>query len=399
MPSPLFTRRSLLAGLTGAALLPGAATAMAASAPNEPAAKEPLMQSRAEQPLHVLSAGRLEEAARQILPPGAFAYIQGGAGDEWTLRQNQAALRGLPLKPHRLAGFDQPDLRIRLLGHDLPAPFYVCPMGAQDFAHEDAELASARGTAAAGPLYVLSSASNKPLEEVAAASASGPRWFALYMNTDQTVNRRLVQRARAAGYSAVVMTVDSLGPGQSDAYLALGAPKTKSAGYGNYDPRFGGIGSPSRNKKDFSPDDIVFLHEASGGLPVLVKGILRPEDAARCVDAGAAGVIVSNHGGRTLDGAPTSIAVLAPIVKAVNGRVPVLMDSGIRRGIDAVRALSLGATAVGIGRPVLYAMAVGGAPGVTSVLEFFQKELSDAMLLVGAKRITDLSPDFLEAVA
>ena len=371
---------------------------MSVPSATEPTKIEPLPQSTAEQPLRVLSAGRLQDAAEKVLTPGAFAYIHGAAGDEWTLARNETALREMPLRPHRLAGFDQPDLSVRLLGQTLPVPFYVCPMGAQDFAHKDAEIASAHGTAAAGLLYVLSSASNKPLESVAAASGTGPRWFALYMNKDPSVNRHLVQRARAAGYSAIVMTVDSLGPGESDSYLALGAPKTASAGYGNYDPRFGGIGSPTQNKKDFSPDDIGVLREAAGGLPVLVKGILRPEDAVRCISAGAAGIIVSNHGGRTLDGAPASITVLASVVKAADSRVPVLFDSGIRRGIDAVRALSLGAAAIGIGRPVLDALALGGAPGVTSVLQFLQKELSDAMLLVGAKRIADLSPDYLETL-
>lgn len=391
MSSPPMTRRTVLAGLTGAALLPGAAMALA-----RPPAGSGRTQSRADQPLDVLNVGRLEEAAREILPPGAFEYIRGGAGDEWTLAQNEAALRGLPFRPHRLAGFEQADLGVRLLGHDLPVPFYVTPMGAQDFAHRGAEAASAGGAAALGALYVLSSASNKPLEAVAAASGSGPRWFALYMNKDQAVNRSLLGRARAAGYSAVVMTVDSLGPGQSDAYLALGAPKSPTAGYGNFDPRFGGAGVFSHNKKDFSPDDIGFLREASGGLPILVKGILRPEDAHRCIDAGASGVIVSNHGGRTLDGAPAAITVLASVVKAANGRVPVLFDSGVRRGTDIVRALSLGAAAVGIGRPVLYALALGGGPGVTSVLQFLERELGAAMLLVGAKRVGDLSPDFLE---
>ena len=255
----------------------------------------------------------------------------------------------------------------------------------------------ARGAAEAGVLYLLSTASNRPLEEVARASGSGPRWFSLYMNKDEAVNRRLLQRARAAGYSAIVLTVDSLGPGQSDEYLALGAPKTAISGYGNFDPRFGGIGEFTQLKKDFSPADIGFIREASGGLPVLVKGLLRPEDARRSLDAGAAGIIVSNHGGRTLDGAPASISVLASIVKAVDGRAPVLFDSGVRRGIDVVRALALGATAVGIGRPVLYGMALGGTAGVKSVLQFFQQETAAAMLLVGAKNIKDLSPDFLEA--
>ena len=406
-PAPV-TRRAVLATLAGAAVLPalaqtgaGAAPSSTPAAPGPPAAPRVLgdgrTQSQQEHSIQVISVSRLQGAARQLLPAGAYAYIQGGKGDEWTMAQNESQLRRLAFRPHRLAGFSQAAIGTSLLGHALPLPLYVCPMGAQDFANRAAELASARAAAAVGAVYILSSASNKPLEEVAQASGTGVRWFAIYLNTDPAVNRRLAQRARAAGYSALVMTVDSLGPGQSDAYLALGAPKSPTSGTGNFDPRFGGIGEFQNLKKDFTPADIGLLRDASGGLPVLVKGILRPEDATRCVEAGAAGIIVSNHGGRTLDGAPAAITVLAAIVKAANGRVPVLFDSGVRRGTDIVRALALGAAAVGIGRPVLYGLALGGAAGATDVLRFFRQELLDALLLVGAPRIQDLSPDLLES--
>ena len=406
-PAPV-TRRAVLATLAGAAVLPAVLPALAhpvaglalpgpAAAPGPPVVPgDGRVQSQQEHSIQVISVSRLQAAARQLLPAGSYAYIHGGKGDEWTMAQNERQLRRLAFRPHRLAGFSQAAIGTSLLGHSLPLPLYVCPMGAQDFANRAADLASARAAAAVGAVYILSSASNKPLEEVARASGAGVRWFAIYLNTDPAVNRSLAQRARAAGYSALVLTVDSLGPGQSDAYLALGTPKSPTGGAGNFDPRFGGIGEAKNLKKDFSPADIGGLHEASGGLPVLVKGILRPEDATRCVEAGAAGIIVSNHGGRTLDGAPASITVLASIVKAVNGRVPVLFDSGVRRGTDIVRALALGAAAVGIGRPVLYGMALGGAAGATDVLRFFRQELLDALLLVGAPRIQDLSPDFLE---
>ena len=396
MKNLLFTRRSMLTSLTGATMLTSLSNPANAAldAPSVLGGLQPLDPT--DQPIDMVSMSRLEAVAKKSLTPGAFAYIQGGAGDEWTLAQNELALRNLPLRPHRLAGFTKADLTTSLLGKTYPLPFYVCPMGAQDFAHPEAEIASASAAAAVGALYVLSSASNKPLETVAQASGNGPRWFALYMNTDQAVNRQLLGRVRTAGYTAVVMTVDSLGPGKSDEYLALGSPKTPTAGAGNYDPRFGGSGSPANVKKDYSPTDIRFIREASGGLPVLVKGILRPEDAKRCLNAGAAGIIVSNHGGRTLDGAPASISVLAPIVKAVDGRIPVLFDSGVRRGIDIVRALALGATAVGIGRPVLYGMALSGAAGAQRVLEHFRDDLATAMLLVGAKAIKDLTPRFIE---
>ena len=389
--SPLSRRGALrLASATAGAALAGPALAF------DPTPQAPLLdQSRAERALTIISPALTEADARAVMPAGAFEYVHGGAGDEWTMRRNIERLRAQTFRPRRLAGFSRADTSATLLGRALPAPIYVCPMGAQDIVHVEAELASARGAGEAGIAYMLSSASNRSLKEVAGEAQDALRIFAIYLNTDPAVNRALAQRARAAGYAAIVMTVDSLGPGNSERYRAMGSPKSPSAGYGDFDPRRGGRGDFTKLKKDFTPADIAMLKEASG-LPVLVKGILRADDAERCLTGGAAGVVVSNHGGRTLDGAPAAIDVLESVVDAVRGRAPVLFDSGVRRGEDVVRALALGATAVGGGRPVLDAMALCGGRGVADMLDWFKADLATAMLLVGAARIRDLSRDFLE---
>lgn len=345
--------------------------------------------------LTIVSYDLLEAEAKQVLSAGAYAFIAGGAGDQWTLRENRRAFDAFPILPHRLAGIGAQDveLRIRLLEHDLPYPILVAPMGACEIAHPEAEVAAAAGTGAAQALYTASGPSNKPLEAIAKAT-TGPKWFQLYFNADVGVTRSLLQRAYAAGYSAIVFTVDSIGPGQSDEFIRLGRPFPRGMTYGNHDPRYGGTGNLLNKKVAVSWDDIGLVREVSG-LPVIVKGILRPQDALAAVTAGAAAIQVSNHGGRQQDGVPASITVLRDVVDALAGRVPVILDGGIRRGIDVFRALALGAQAVAVGRPVLYGLAVGGASGVKSVLEHLREELRSAMLLAGARRVTDISRDFL----
>ncbi|WP_010164823.1 alpha-hydroxy acid oxidase [Sphingomonas sp. PAMC 26617] len=391
MNDPLSRRRALcLAGATAATVFAGPGLA---AGPKSSGLF--VRQSRADRSLTIISSALTQEEARASMPDGAFEYVHGASGDEWTLRQNIEHMRALAFSPHRLAGFSKADTSATLFGRALPAPIYVCPMGAQDIVHVDAELASVRGANRAGLAYLLSSASNRSLEEVARATPEALRLFAIYLNDEPAVNVSLARRARQAGYAAIIMTIDSLGPGSSERYRAMGSPGSPNAGYGNFDPRRGGSGKFQRLKKDFKPSDIAMLREASG-LPVMVKGVLRPDDAERCLAAGAAGIVVSNHGGRTLDGAPAAIDVLAAIVHAIGGRVPVLFDSGVRRGEDVVRALALGATAVGVGRPVLDAMALGGATGVADMLEWFKSDLATAMLLVGAPRVADLSRDYLQ---
>jgi L-lactate oxidase len=359
--------------------------------PAPPGFGEPSSQERE---LKVVSVERLEDEARKILSPGRFA-IMGPCGDGWTYRENRRAFADYPIMPRRLQRVDDKDIDLStmLLGHRLPLPVFTCPTGGQGSFHVKAELPNAAGTGMAGSLFVASGASNRPMEEIAKAT-TGPKWFQIYMNRDMELNRWLVQRAKTAGFSAIVLTADALGPGQSDDYIALGRPRDPALTAGNHDPRFGGHGNFSDQKRDLNFTDITFLREASG-LPVLVKGVVQPDDIRESLAHGAAGIWVSNHGGRQMDGGPATISMLRAAVDAAGGRVPVVMDSGIRRGIDIFKALSLGATAVGIGRPALWGLIDGGSLGVKSVYAQLAFELKSTMLMSGVSKVTELNRDNL----
>ncbi len=390
----------LAAGGAALATARGATRALAETSPAPPtppaelALGEPSTQERA---IKIVSIERLEDEARKILSPGRFA-VMGPAGDGWTYRQNRLAFDDFPIMPRRLHGVAESDIDLSttLLGHDLALPVFTCPTGSQGFFHAKAELPNAAGTGMAGTLFVASGASNRPMEEIAKAT-SGPKWFQIYMNRDMEINRWLVQRAKAAGFSAVVLTADALGPGQSDDYIALGRPRPPGLTAGNHDPALGGRGDFRDQKRDMTFGDITFLREASG-LPVLVKGVVQPDDIRQSLAAGAAGIWISNHGGRQMDGVPASMHMLRAAVDAVEGRVPVLLDSGVRRGIDVFRALAVGATAVGIGRPALWGLIAGGSQGVKSVYAQLAFELKTAMLLSGVAKVRSLTRDNLAKV-
>ena len=324
--------------------------------------------------------------------------IIGPSGDGWTYRENRRAFNDFLIMPRRLQNVDDKDIDLHttLLGHTLPIPVFTCPTGGQGNFHVKAELPNAGGTGLAGSLFVASGASNRPMEEIAQAT-TGPKWFQIYMNRDMELNRWLVQRAKAAGYSAIVLTADALGPGQSDDYIALGRPRDPALTAGNHDPALGGHGNFSDMKRNLSFSDITFLREASG-LPVLVKGVVQPDDIKQSLAEGAAGIWVSNHGGRQMDGGPASISMLRAAVDTVAGRVPILLDSGIRRGIDIFKALSLGATAVGIGRPALWGLINGGSQGVKGVYAQLAFELKSTMLLSGVAKVSDLNRSNLARV-
>ncbi len=380
--------KALGAGATALAAAGPATTALvqgAAAAPPDYG-----KASTADGELKIVNFDMLEDNARKILPPGRFAFM-GPAGDGWTYRENRRAFNDFPIMPRRLQGVGATgiDLRTKLLGHELPFPLITAPMGAQGMIHVDAELANAGGTGMAGTLYVSSGAGTKPMEDIAKATP-GPKWFQIYMLKDMEINRWLMQRARAAGFTAIVLTADALGPGQSDDFIRLGRPFPPDAGPGNHDPARGGRGNFTEKKVNISFDDIGFLREASG-LPVIVKGLLSVEDVRSSLAAGAAGVWVSNHGGRQIDGVPASITMLRAAVDAVEGRGPVILDSGIRRGVDVFKALALGATAVAVGRPVLWGLAAGGAPGVRSVYAHLAAEMRSAMLLSGVGKVGDIT--------
>jgi L-lactate oxidase len=348
--------------------------------------------STQERELKVVNVELLEDDARKIISPGRFA-VMGPAGDGWTYRENRRAFNDFPIMPRRLQGVKDIDLRTTLLGHDLALPVFTCPTGQQRTFHLNAELPNAAGTGMAGSLFVASGASSRPMEEIAKATP-GPKWFQIYMNRDMELNRWLVQRAKAAGFSAVVLTADALGPGQSDEFIKLGRPRPPGATAGNHDPALGGYGDFSDQKRDLSFSDITFLREASG-LPVVVKGVVEVDDIRQSLGAGAAAIWISNHGGRQMDGGPASISMLRAAVDTVEGRVPVVLDSGIRRGIDVFKALALGATAVGIGRPALWGLINGGSLGVKSVYGQLAFELRSTMLLSGVAKVTDLKRENL----
>jgi len=351
--------------------------------------------SAQERELKIVNIELLEDDARKIISPGRFA-VTGPAGDGWTYRENRRAFNDFPIMPRRLQGVNTIDLRTTLLGHELALPVFTCPTGQQAIFHVNGELPNAAGAGMAGSLFVASGASSKPMEDIAKAT-TGPKWFQIYMNRDMEINRWLVQRAKAAGFSAVVLTADALGPGQSDEYIKLGRPHAPGLTEGNHDPALGGHGDFHDQKRDLSFSDITFLREASG-LPVLVKGVVQPDDIRESLASGAAGIWVSNHGGRQMDGVPASISMLRTAVDTVAGRVPVLLDSGVRRGIDVFRALALGATAVGIGRPALWGLINGGSLGVKSVYAQLAFELKSALLLSGVAKVTDLKRDNLAKV-
>jgi lactate oxidase len=387
------SRRNLIQALAaGGAALATAAGPTQAFAEGNPASAPPDFgqPSSQEHELNVVSTERLEDQARKILSPGRFA-IMGFSGDGWTYRENRRAFNDFPIMPRRLQNVDDKDIDLSttLLGHKLPLPIFTCPTGAQGNFHVKAELPNAAGTGMAGSLFVASGASNRPMEEIAQAT-TGPKWFQIYMNRDMELNRWLVQRAKAAGYTAIILTADALGPGQSDDYIALGRPRDPALTAGNHDPALGGHGNFGDQKRNLSFSDITFLREASG-LPVLVKGVVQPDDIQQSLAEGAAGIWISNHGGRQMDGGPASMSVLRAAVDTVAGRVPVVLDSGIRRGGDIFKALSLGATAVGIGRPALWGLITGGSLGVKSVYAQLAFELKSTMLLSGVAKVTDLN--------
>jgi L-lactate oxidase len=399
------SRRHLIQSLAagGAAFaatqVPKSALAESTIAPAAPANSAPPVDlgeaSSQERELNIVNIEELEDGARKILSPGRFA-VMGYSGDGWTYRENRRAFNDFPIMPRRLRGVKDIDLRTTLLGHDLALPVFTCPTGSQGTFHVKAELPNAAGTGTAGTLFVASGASNRPMEEIAKAT-TGPKWFQIYMNRDMELNRWLVQRAKAAGFSAIVLTADALGPGQSDDFIRLGRPRAPGLTAGNHDPALGGHGNFSDQKRDLSFTDIAFLREASG-LPVLVKGVVQPDDIRQSLAAGAAGIWISNHGGRQMDGGPASISMLRAAVDTVEGRVPVVLDSGIRRGIDVFKALALGATAVGIGRAALWGLINGGSLGVKSVYAQLASELRATMLLSGVAKVTDLKRENLAKV-
>lgn len=341
-----------------------------------------------------------EALARTRLDPVHYDFFAGGAGDEVTLRANAAAFARRSLLPRVLRGAEPRSLAVDLLGDTASMPVVVSPTAFHKLATADGERATARAVAAAGTVFIVSMAATVAVEDVTAAArevAPDPAlWFQLYLQPDPDVTVALVRRAEDAGVRALVVTVDSavLGRRERDdrnAFHDLPAGMRVENLRGLLGDEPGHVRQIGMSA-EFSWEHIAWLRRITH-LPVLLKGVLHPADARLAVEAGVAGLLVSNHGGRQLDTVPATVDALPAVVEAVGGRVPVILDGGVRRGTDAAKAIALGATAVGVGRPVLWGLAADGERGARAVLDLLRAEFDHALALLGAASPADLTPD------
>ncbi|WP_433325297.1 alpha-hydroxy acid oxidase [Spirillospora sp. CA-294931] len=345
-----------------------------------------------------LTLGDFARSARGRLDPAVWDFFEGGAGEERTLAANLDAFDRQWLRPSVLRGASSPETAVTILGRTWDAPVAIAPIAFQTLAHPMGEVATVQGTAAAARVpVVVSTFSGRTIEEVA-DGAGLPLWLQVYCLRDRAVTRSLVERARDAGYEALVLTVDAphLGRRLRDVRNGFRLPEGIVPANLAGDDRFAEPAAHART--EFDPDldwSAVDWLRSISSLPVLVKGILTGSDARLAAGAGVDGIVVSNHGGRQLDGVPASLDVLPEIAAAVAGRLPILLDGGVRRGRDVLAALALGADAVLLGRPVLHGLAVGAAEGVTDVLRVLLGELTDAMSLAGVRKLADITPDLV----
>jgi len=394
-----------------------------------------------------IDSERLQQAAEELMRPDAFAYIAAGAGNERTMRANRVAFDRWRIVPRMLRDVERRDTTVELFGRRLPTPFLLAPIGVLELAHRDGDAAVAQAAHDTGTPMIFSNQASRPMEEVAAILAETPRWFQLYWSRSDELVESFLARAKRCGCEAIVVTLDTtiLGWRSRDlerAYL----PFLRGKGIAQYtsDPVFtrmlaeadgataaapqprptlsalgtllaltraypgsfmttlrSGMGRAAvqrfievYSRPSLTWKDLSFLRERTD-LPIILKGVLHQEDAARAVDAGMNGVVVSNHGGRQVDGAIATLEALPEIVKAVGGRVPVLLDSGVRGGADAFKALALGASAVLIGRPYVYGLAIAGAAGVQEVIANFAADFELTMGLAGCTSVAEIGPDAL----
>jgi isopentenyl diphosphate isomerase/L-lactate dehydrogenase-like FMN-dependent dehydrogenase len=362
-----------------------------------------------------LSYDALVERARAELSDGAYGYVAGAAGSEQTMRSNAEAFRRWQIVPRMLRDVSVRDLSTELFGAELPAPVLLAPVGVQSIVHDDGELATARASASTGVPYIHSTAASHSIEEAAEANGDGTRWFQLYWPSDPELAKSFLSRAEAAGYGAIVVTLDTTLLAWRPRDLQGGyLPFLKGVGVANYfsDPVFrDGLEKPPEedlqaavgrwvlafSNPGISWDKLSFLRENTE-LPILLKGILHPDDARMAVDHGMDGVIVSNHGGRQVDGAIGTLDALPAVAEVVPDEFPVLLDSGIRSASDAFKAMALGASAVLLGRPYVWALAVGGEDGVAQLLRGFLAELDLTLALSGHTSFPKVGPDALRRV-
>jgi isopentenyl diphosphate isomerase/L-lactate dehydrogenase-like FMN-dependent dehydrogenase len=344
----------------------------------------------------------VQREAERKLGPGPRGYFSGGAGDELTMRENVDAWRGWRLRPRRLTGIESVSTAVEVLGARVAAPILVAPVAYQRMLDPDGELAMARAAAAAGTVMCLSTLATATPTEVAAAAPGGRRWFQLYPFSDAAVTRALMSEAVAAGFEAVVLTVDAPPGGRREQDVRTGFTIPAGIEIPSVAAALGG-GQAFDVQKTFDLltwsltwDDLGGI-AAEAGVPLIVKGLLTAEDAVLAVEHGAAGVVVSNHGGRQLDRAVASAEALPEVVEAVAGRATVLVDGGIRRGVDVAIAMALGADAVLVGRPTAWGLAAAGAAGAERVLAMLAAELELTLALCGVARPEDLGPEHLRS--
>ncbi|HET8625376.1 MAG TPA: alpha-hydroxy-acid oxidizing protein [Gemmatimonadales bacterium] len=355
-----------------------------------------------------VAAEKLEATARASLPPEVFDYLSGGAGAEATMHANLDAFRRWQIVPRVLRDVSTRDWSISLLGAKLPAPVLLAPIGVQGILHPDADVASGRAAASLDLPLILSTVSSKSIEEVASAMGDTPRWFQLYWSSDLELAESFLSRAERGGYGAIVVTVDAHVLGWRERDLANAySPFVQGHGAANYltDPVFRrrlGIdpaadpSAAARLLADLFGNpaldwaSIAWLRERTR-LPVVIKGILAADDAARAVDVGAAAIVVSNHGGRQVDGAIGTLDALPDVVDRVAGGIPVLLDGGIRRGADAFKAIALGAAGILLGRPYAWGLAIGGEAGVREVLLNFLSDLDLTFALSGCSSTAEVA--------
>jgi lactate 2-monooxygenase len=402
---------------------------------------------RGRRPLVPFSFDKLETTARRRMSREAFAYIAGGAGLESTIAANRAAFERRRIVPRMLRDVSERDLSVSLFGRTLPSPFLLAPIGVLELAHRDADLAVARAAASEGVPMIFSNQASRPMEECAAAMGASPRWFQLYWSTSDELVASFVGRAEACGCEAIVVTLDTtmLGWRSRDLDLAY-LPFALGKGIAQYtsDPVFTALLKPAPRERSGPPtpsglrsllkatsaypgglrsnlrsglplaavrefltiysrpsltwDELPWLRGLTR-LPILLKGLLHPDDARLAVEHGVDGIVVSNHGGRQVDGAIGSLDALPAVAAAVGGRIPIVLDGGVRGGADAFKALALGASAVLIGRPYVYGLGLGGEPGVRDVIRNFVADFDLTLGLAGCASVSEIGPNHLESVS
>lgn len=385
-------RKNFLAAMGAGALAAAHGVNASASVANPPAAPATGAGVGPTALPELLNLDDVERLAASVMTPDALAYFAGGAGDELTVRWNRERYQALALRQRILRDVEIPDCTTAIFGQHFDVPILLAPTANLKVVHPEGEIATVRGAGRAGAVMVLSSGANTAVEDVAAA-ATQPIWFQLYVAKDRGLARALIQRAEAAGAKALCVTVDGALDGARNRQNRT--PLRLPPGVGH--PHYVGITEPPTEQtldrvraQVLLWKDIEWIRGLTR-MPVLLKGVLDADDAATAVGLGVDGIIVSNHGGRCLDTLPATIDALPPIVARVGGRVPVLVDGGIRRGTDVIKALALGAAAVQIGRPHVYGLAVGGAEGVAHVVRILRQELLMAMALMGCARIADIT--------